>query len=359
MKNDFATQTTYKRNKLKVAVTLFMFGLIIAAVFMMLYFYQQVRVIDNYLEADQDFKWHFAMISDAPRIGRWQEIFQGGAEQGRELDVYVENWGVHLQQDFPLDKHLEMAIAAQVDGIILASGAVDDNVFELTNRAVEAGIPVVTMITDLPGSQRNAFISLNDYAIGELFGQQLIEIVETRLQEGVWENLNVTVLIDNAQDVGVSSLIYRGIFEAIREYAHLMDISSLEVGGSGEFEAEERVRDLFLDAQRRPDVFITLNATNTMIARQSLVEYNLVGQVTLMGTSVNDIILEDISLGLIKSTVFIDERNMGAQAIELLNANVVTGYSSDYRIADVELITLENLMEFRSAWNNQEEAENE
>ena len=333
------------KRKIEYTVSFLFFFFIILAVISMIYFYGQVSAIDDDEHRTQEYDFHYVMIGNSPRDSHWQEIFQGGLEEGYEINAYVENWGVYLQQDFPLAKQLEMAIAANVDGIII-SGYNSEEMEELINRGVEQGIPIVTLFTDVPGSDRNAFISINDYGLGRMLGQQLLEISEERMLAESGESLKVTVLTQTTWDVGISGVIYRGIHETIGEHGAHMEINSLEIGEQGEFEAEERIRDLFLNVQTRPDVLICLNATNTTIAYQSLINYNLVGQIIILGTSDNDVIFEGIYRGIIRSTVFINERNMGAEAIRLLHSNVIAGYSSDYVIFHVELIDSDNLHEF-------------
>ncbi|MCL2866044.1 MAG: substrate-binding domain-containing protein [Lachnospiraceae bacterium] len=336
----------YKISKLKIAATLLLFAFIVSAVISMVYFYSQVSRTVSTADTGLTYSYHYIMIGDAPNTQQWQEMFDAAHDRGKDLGAYVENWGVHLQQGFTIYDQLEMAIAANVDGIIL-SGYNDDEMLALINLAVERDISIITLITDVPASDRGAFISFNDYAIGKLFGQQLLELGENKEVEESAGNLNVTVLIDTAGDVGLSGMIYRGIFEAMRDFSdHNVEITSLEVGQVGEFEAEERIRDLFLNVNRRPDVLIALNATNTVIAMQSLIEYNLVGQVKILGTSVNDSILNGISQEIIYSTVFINERRMGEKALELLHANVIGGESNDYQIVNVSLIDLDNLQSF-------------
>ena len=330
--------------KMEFAVSALFFVFIILAIISMVYFNQQVSAIDDDAHRTGEYSFHYVMISDTPRDAQWKEIFAGGFLEGQDLDAYVENWGVHLQQDFSLYEQLEMAIAANVDGIVI-NAYNSEEMTALINRGVEQGIPIITLITDVPGSERNAFISLNDYALGRVFGQQLLELNNMAIEEGR-DPLKVTVLTQSAQDIGISGVIYRGMFETIGELAASMKINSLEIGEQGEFEAEERIRDIFLDERLRPDVLICLNATNTVIAYQSLIDYNLVGQIKILGTSDNAIILDGISQGIIHSTVFINERNMGAQAISLLHSNVVTGYSSDYETFYVELIHLGNVYRF-------------
>jgi ribose transport system substrate-binding protein len=311
----------------------------------MIYFYGQVRAVDDDYHRIREFDFDYVMISNTPRDAQWQDIFRGGLEEGQELGAYVENWGAYLQQDFPLSQQLEMAIAANVDGIII-DGYSNEEMEELINHGVGLGIPIVTLFTDVPGSDRSAFIGINDYGLGRMLGQQLLEINAERMEAGYEGNLKVTVLTQTTWDVGVSGVIYRGIHETIGEYAAQMEINSLEIGEQGEFEAEERIRNLFLNSLTRPDVLICLNATNTTIAYQSLIDYNLVGQITILGTSDNDTIFEGIYRGIIRSTVFMNEERMGAEAIRLLHSNVIAGYSSDYVIFHVELIYYDNLYRF-------------
>jgi ribose transport system substrate-binding protein len=330
--------------KIEYAISIIFLVFVVLAVISMIYFYQQVRAIDNAPHHGGEYQFHYVMISDSPKDGQWREIFYGGSEKGQELGAFVENWGVYLQQDFSLCEQLEMAIAANVDGIII-KGCDNERILTLIDQGVEGGIPIVTLLTDVPGSERSAFISLNDYALGRIFGQQLLEVSEQLIAYGQ-DNIRVTVLTQSVWDIGISGVIYRGIHETIGDVAVNIEINSLEIGAQGEFEAEERIRDLFLSERTRPDVLISLNATNTIIAFQSLIDYNLVGQIRILGTSDNDVILDGIYQGIIHSSVFIDERNMGAQAISLLHSNVVVGYSSDYVTFNVELINLGNLYRF-------------
>jgi len=299
-----------KQNKMEYAISILLILFIILAIVSMSYFYRQVSAIDNRQEREHEYQFHYVMISDRPGEQQWQKIFEGGFEKGQELDAYVENWGVLLHQEYTVVEQMEMAIAANVDGIIL-NGYNSEEMIELINQAAEKQIPVVTLITDVPNSERISFISLNDYALGKLFGQQLLDLSQEKAAEGSGEKLSVSVLTESAQDIGISGVIYRGIFRAIGDFSESMNITSHEVGRDVEFEAEERIRDLLLGQGGRPDVLVSLNATNTVIAYQSLIDYNLVGQVRILGTSDNHQILDGIEKGIIYSTVFINEVRMG------------------------------------------------
>jgi len=339
---------TYSMSKLKIITTILLLVLIISAMVGMAFFYRRITAMVITADDAPFFSYHYVMISDAPNAQQWLEIWGGASETAQEFDAYLENWGAYLQQDFDLYTQITMAIAANVDGIIL-SGPNNTEIAALINEAIEEDIPVITMITDVPASNRNAFVSFNDYAIGRIFGQQLIDYLANDNMQGneAREEIVVTVLIDTVGDVGLSGMIYRGIFEAVRGIDDdRLTINSLEITRAGEFETEEKIRDLFLNINRRPDILIALNATNTIIAMQSLIEYNLVGQINILGTSVDDTILEGVSRGLIYSTVFINERKMGQLALATLHDNVIYGESTDYETVAIELITRENLEQF-------------
>ena len=65
----------------------------------------------------------------------------------------------------------DQAIAKQPKGIVVF--AVEPVLTPSINKAVEAGIPVVTILGDLPDSRRLAFVGSHQHTLGFLGGQRL------------------------------------------------------------------------------------------------------------------------------------------------------------------------------------------
>src|SRR5262249_58005629 len=71
---------------------------------------------------------------------------------------------------------LESAITQRVDGIAISS-LNGDFLTETINKAIDAGIPVVTWDSDAPKSKRYAFYGVDDYASGKIMGDEAIKLL--------------------------------------------------------------------------------------------------------------------------------------------------------------------------------------
>ncbi len=71
---------------------------------------------------------------------------------------------------------LESFITQHVDGIAI-SCLNGDFLADTINKAIDAGIPVVTWDSDAPKSKRLAFYGVDDYASGRIMGEQAVELL--------------------------------------------------------------------------------------------------------------------------------------------------------------------------------------
>jgi ribose transport system substrate-binding protein len=88
---------------------------------------------------------------------------------------------------------LESFITQRVDGIAI-SCLNGDFLTETINRAVDAGIPVVTWDSDAPKSKRQAFYGVDDYASGKILGEQAIAILKGQGELAILTSLGATNL---------------------------------------------------------------------------------------------------------------------------------------------------------------------
>jgi ribose transport system substrate-binding protein len=102
-----------------------------------------------------------------------------GAEQAaKELGNVEILWSAPLIADHRKQKEmLESFITRKVDGIAI-SCVNADSLTPSINKAVDAGIPVVTWDSDAPNSKRLAFYGIDDLAAGRTLGEQAIELLK-------------------------------------------------------------------------------------------------------------------------------------------------------------------------------------
>jgi ribose transport system substrate-binding protein len=88
---------------------------------------------------------------------------------------------------------LESAITQKVDGIAI-SALNGDFLTETINKAVDAGIPVVTWDSDAPKSKRMAFYGVDDFAGGRILGEQAVHLLGGEGQVAIITSIGATNL---------------------------------------------------------------------------------------------------------------------------------------------------------------------
>src|SRR5687767_8096312 len=119
----------------------------------------------------------FAVIPKALDITGFSYAKMGAERAAEELGTVQIEWRASETADQLRQKEiLESFITQRVDGIAIST-LNGDFLTETINRAVDAGIPVVTWDSDAPKSKRMAFYGVDDYASGKIMGEQAIKLL--------------------------------------------------------------------------------------------------------------------------------------------------------------------------------------
>lgn len=329
---------------------------------------------------------YYMLITQDSKSAFWQSVYRGACERALADNVYVDWLGNDQFQNYSVEEQMQVAIASDVDGIIVTAGE-NEEMTALIDRAVSSGIPVVTLYGDNTQSARCSFVSVGSYNLGREYGRQALQIARERLvgttQEQVrvgWgvqsdvtgqagnivqdedgtamemelvevgsirRPIRVTILV-NAYAGGLDqSILFSGIQETIEQERGetVIELSLQTVDDTNAFSVEESVRDLFMEGDI-PDILICLNELNTTCAYQAVVDYNKVGVVSILGYYVSDTILNAIDRNVIYATVYIDAPQMGGFCIDALQEYHELGYTSQYFTADISLISAENVADY-------------
>ena len=291
----------------------------------------------------KSYRYHIAMISECPTEEFWMSIYESAREEGKKNGVYIENFGEGLVEEYTTEELFEMAIAAKVDGIILKADG-GKGLEEQIKKATKEEIPVMTILSDVPESQRISFVGGNDFATGELYGSEILEEAERKWND-LGRTIRVAVLVDSNSEQNTPNLIYSGIHEATASFGPRMELSASVIDNAGKFESEETVRDLLLDS-RPPDILVCLSAVDTISAYQSVVDYNRVGQTSVIGYYSSEDTLEGIRKKIIKSSVLINALELGQTAARGMCEYLENAYVSEYLAVTPALITRDNVNEY-------------
>ena len=287
------------------------------------------------------FDRHYVLISNDESV-LWQSIYESAKQRAEEENVYLEWMGKDMLTAYSNDDCLKIAISSDVDGIILyPDGSSRQN--ELIQKAKENNIPVVTVLADTPESARISHVGINNYQMGETYGEWLLD----SLNEG--RNRVMILMGEQSEEVN-KNLIYSQLYNIVengKKENQDVEIQMYSVDASLTFEAEEVIRDIFLNGEIIPDILICTDSVSTERAYQAIIDFNKVENVEIVGYYITDTILDAIEKGLIPATLVIDTDQMGSLCVDALNEYLQYGHVSNYYNVRLNWITRDNVRQYR------------
>lgn len=305
---------------------------------------------------------YYVMIADDTNSSLWQSVYEGAYETGLSINSYVDLLNGSFDNNFSREDLMQIAIASEVDGIIVAADE-SSEMTALIDEATVQGIPVVTLYADNTQSNRCSFVGIGSYDLGMEYGKEVLKIaqdpssVDTSFANVKEHPLKVMVLVNAyAQDSG-QNILCSGIQETIEKEKQEnmeIEISLVSIDDTNAFSVEESIRDIFME-EDLPDIIVCLNELNTTCVYQAVVDYNKVGQVNILGYYDSETIINAIDRNVIYATISIDTRQMGQYCVDALTEYNVSGNTSQYFIADITLINKENVSQYLGGMTKDEE----
>lgn len=202
----------------------------------------------------------------------------------------------------------DQAIAKKPKGIV--AFAVEPGLKPSINKATEAGIPVVTILGDLPDSKRLAFVGSHQYTLGFLGGQKLAKALDGKGKVAVLSIPSVKMFDDREEG-------FRAAFKAFPE------ISVVQVGDTkaDTVTAVNVAKDIML---RNPDLagFACTDSTGGIGSSTAAEETGKAGKVKIVSMDRNSDVLQKIGKGVITGTVVQNDAAMAYWALLVLYHHV-------------------------------------
>lgn len=291
-------------------------------------------------------EYHFVLITEDGEDDFWNQVYKGAISNTGDHTVYLERMGANLAMDYDKEVLLTLAIESKVDGIFLEGNGSEEEK-ALIAKADEAGIPVVTLLGDNYGSARKAFVGVSDYDLGREYARQVIKVATTDMS-------SILIFMDEgAEDLG-QNIFYNGLSETLQnEGNHLnlmIDVQALSREDS--FEAQEVLREKLVNSDMNPDIVIGLNESSTVSAYQAIIDYNLAGEVKIIGYHDSPEILNAIEKKVVDASVVIDATQVGERGMQALLEYEDTGYVNEYITMNVKTINSTNVGEYRTDETN-------
>lgn len=210
----------------------------------------------------------------------------------------------------------EAAIAEKPAGII-TFGA-EDSLLPVINKAIDEGIPVVTVDGDIKNSKRVAFVGTGNYNAGVLGGRKLGEALGGKGKVAILTEPNISLHRDR----------YQGYQDG------LADFPDIEIVQVGDTKADPILTIQIVSAmlQKYPDL-AGIGCTDAVGGAASAIaveEAELVGKVKILSMDRDRQVLEKIGKGIIEGTIVQKSALMPFFALQIIY---------NMRHADIEITT--------------------
>ncbi len=282
--------------------------------------------VNNYeasgIDAYTTYSRIYAYIPNNPDSTVSENLYQALRDYGIQNDCLVERIGEDLATSYSKDELIAIAIRSKVSGIIL-EGDDSEETAALISQAGAADIPVVTVMTDAPGTGRCSFIGLNNYSVGVKYSDLILDAAEDREDAS---DLNALVIMSSG--ASNESVIYGAIQEQLQGSS--VQIESVSIDSDSAFSTEEKVIDLLDEYTEMPDIIVCLSDITTRCVYQSVVDKNGVGVTTIIGYYGSDTVLEGIERGAIEATLSVDTNQVAQYCVDALDEFIVRGNVSEY-----------------------------
>lgn len=255
---------------------------------------------------NSDPRYHIVLIEQERYHPYWEMVEKGALEAAERYGIDIEFTGPvrnNMQEQINL---LEKAIAARVDAIIV-QGLNEEKFTPIIDKAVKRGIPVVTIDTDAPSSQRLAYVGTDNVAAGERLGQLVVKTAGGKGKIGV-------IIGSDLAENQLQRL--HGLRNIVTQHNGL-EIIDVRSSNISHMEAIQQAADML---RLHPDINIVVGTSATdalgvLQAAKSLRRNPL----TILGFDNQEETLAAISRGEIKATVAQQPFLMGGTAVRLLN----------------------------------------
>jgi ribose transport system substrate-binding protein len=285
---------------------LLLFLLFMINLFLMLIYGKKTFEAQDRVKPPHRYDYHFALISEEVDNEYWRLIEKGARDAAEKYNVYLEYLGPKQADNIEQLKFMDKTITGKVDGIII-QGIAHSNFNQLTNKAFERGIEIVTVDTDVADSERKAFVGSDNYMAGVQAGSAMIEDTKGDQYVGI-----VTGRLDALNQ----QLRIKGFKDAIKKENRikLVDIEVSNITKSGALQA---TYDL-LKKHPHLNAFYGTSALDGSGIAQVVNQFKLKQSTYIIGFDILPQTLHLLEEGSIDASVVQYPYEMGYQSVEAL-----------------------------------------
>ncbi|KHF41588.1 sugar-binding protein [Halalkalibacter okhensis] len=250
-------------------------------------------------------EYHLALIVQELETPYLQELYAGAKDSAEENGITIEYMGTKQTNISDHMKLIEMAIASKVDGI-LTQGL--SNEFEpVLTKALEKGIPVIIVDSDLEDNHLVTYVGTNNYDAGYEMGLAVVN-------ESVGETKVVIItgsFIPNNLNERVQGFLDATSFE------ERIEVVSIESSNLSKIQGAEKTYQML---KKNPDIsiFFGTSALDSLGIVEGIQKSNPTSDISIYAFDALEETVELIKNGEIHATLKQEPYEMGHLGVNLL-----------------------------------------
>lgn len=250
----------------------------------------------------------YYLVANNLKLPYWQTVSSGFSRAAMDLRVKTQTVGPDTYDAAAELDAFRQAVAARPAGILIS--VADAGVFRSDiNDAVQAGIPVITVDSDAPMSQRLFFIGTDNLAAGHLGGERLVEKLHGKG--------NVVFFSIPGQPNLDERL--RGYKDVMSDHPAMKVVDVLNVKGDSNLAFDQAKQYVAKTGADKVDGFVALESSSAPAIADVLQRANAKDR-TVIGMDVSTDLLNLIKSGAVDSTVSQKPWTMGYVGLAQLEA---------------------------------------
>ncbi|HEY3366736.1 MAG TPA: substrate-binding domain-containing protein [Symbiobacteriaceae bacterium] len=247
----------------------------------------------------------FVIVAPQADHPYWAQVQAGAVAMGKTLNVHVDFSAPRRASVEAQVQLLDTATAAQVDGII-TQGVHDPQVDQAIAKAVNRGIPIITVDTDSPGP-RLAYVGSDNYQAGRLAAADLVLRMKGPVAVGIIRgNFGPEETDQRVQG-------FRDVLSGIPG-VRIVAVESSDLNRTAAGQKALKIR------QQHPEVnvFYGTTALDAVGVVQSLSAQGAIGRLLVIGWDDVGEAADLFDRGFIRTLVHQEPEAMGSRAVQLL-----------------------------------------
>lgn len=249
---------------------------------------------------------HYYLVATNIKVSYWQTALAGLNQERAQMRVKADMVGPDTY-DPKAEVQEFHSIAAQNPAGILVSASDAKAMTPEINAALSKGIPVLTIDSDAPDSQRLFFVGTDNYKAGTEGGKEVAKLLNNK------GNVVVFTMPDQA-NLQERLHGYKDVFDT---HPDIKITKVVDMQGRPEV-AFDAAKEVF-DKKEKVDAFVCLEAIACPEVADVIQRENMAGKVVVVGMDTDQRTLEGIQKGLISATIGQKPFTMAYYGLKLLD----------------------------------------